>query len=83
MLTAKVLLLMFAVTGIAATGASGMYTETPPLTKAIEIHEDHLGSDSTLPAQAIKGQQNAYDHLMKNWEKWAIKNHTWMFGEYD
>ena len=74
---AKVLFLALAVTGVSATGVATVVVQTP-LTNAIEIHEDHLGADSTLPQQAMKGQQTAYDHLMKNQERWLAKNHTWM-----
>jgi len=72
---------MFAVTGIATTGASGTYVEMP-MSKAIEVHEDHLSStDSPLPITAMKGQQMSYDHLMMNLVKWIAKNHTWNPGE--
>ena len=77
----KVLFLMSAVLGVAATGAAGVNADAP-MSKAIDIHEDHLGADTTLPDQAIKGQQTAYDHLMKNLEKWIAKNHTWMPGDH-
>lgn len=73
----KMLLLAFAVMGVAATGASGAVIETP-LSRAIEIHEEHLGEDSKLPAQAIKGQQTAYDHIVKSWENWLAKNSSRM-----
>jgi len=77
LVAAKLLLLSFSVMGIAGTGATGMVLQTP-LSNAIEIHEDHLGVNTTLPLPAIKGQQMAYDHLMKNNERWIAKNHTWM-----
>jgi len=78
----KVLFLAFAVTGVAATGVATGVVQTP-LTNAIEIHEDHLGANSTLPDQAIKGQQNAYDHLIKNQDRWLAQNHTWMPDDHD
>ena len=76
---AKVLFLALAVTGVSASGVAMGAVQTP-LTNAIEIHEDHLGMDSPMPQQSTKGQQTAYDHLMKNQEKWLAKNHTWMPG---
>jgi len=76
---AKVLFLALAVTGVSVTGVAAGEIQTP-LTKAIEIHRDHLGADSTMPQQSVKGQQNAYDHLMMNQDKWIAKNHTWMPG---
>ena len=74
--TVKVLFLALAVTGVSVTGVAAGETQTP-LTKAIGIHEDHLGADSTMPQQAIKGQQNALDHLNMNEDKWVAMNHTW------
>ncbi len=60
-------------------GAGGMgivaEMEMVPLEKAIEIHEDNLGQDSTMPDQCRKGQQNALDHLRWNQERW-IANHA-------
>ena len=79
---AKVLFLALAVTGVSATGVATGMVQTP-LTNAIEIHEEHLGTGSTLPDQAVKGQQTAYDHLMKNQERWLAKNHTWMPDDHD
>ncbi len=74
---AKVLVLALAVTGVSATGVATGVVQTP-LLKAIDIHEDHMGANSTLPQQAMKGQQNALDHLMKNQERWVAGNHTWV-----
>ena len=74
---AKLLFLTFGVMGVAGTGVTGMNLETP-LSNAIEVHEDHLSANTTLPEQAIKGQQMAYDHLVKNLDRWLAKNHTWM-----
>ena len=71
--SAKILILTFAVIGIATTGATGV---DAPMKKAIQIHEDHLGTNSTMPDQAIKGQQNSYDRLMMAMEKWMAGNHT-------
>jgi hypothetical protein len=79
---AKVLFLALAMTGVSATGLATGVAHTP-MTKAIEIHKDHLGTNSTLPQQAMKGQQTAYDHLMKNQERWLAKNHTWMPDDHD
>jgi len=66
----KALMLTLAVAGVSVSGAvAGV-----PLTKAVDIHEDHLGPDSKLPEQAMKGQQNAYDHLIANQNRWT-ENH--------
>jgi len=65
---AKVLLLAFAVSGVAVTGAAA--TGHIPLEQAKQIHEKHLGPDSKLPEQAMKGQQNAYDNIVANQDRW-------------
>jgi len=80
--TAKVLFLALAVTGVSATGVATTVVQTP-LSHAIDIHEDHLGANTTLPSQAMKGQQNALDHLMKNQERWLANNHSWMPDDDD
>lgn len=73
LVTAKVLLVALALTGVAGAGvATGM----TPLTKAIDIHEKHLGQNSTMPDQSRHGQQNALDHLLHNQESWLSKNVT-------
>jgi hypothetical protein len=61
----KALVLALAVTGLASAGVVAT-----PLNKAIDIHKNHLGPDSKLPENAMKGQQNALDHLMKNQARW-------------
>lgn len=76
---AKVLMLALAVTGVSAAGVATGAIQTP-LSKAIDIHEDHMGANSTLPQKAMKGQQNALDHLMKNQDRWIAGNHTWVPG---
>lgn len=69
----KVLFVALALTGVAGTGvATGMV----PLTKAIDIHEKHLGQNSTMPDQSRQGQQNALNHLMENQERWLSRNVT-------
>lgn len=66
----KALVMTLAVAGVGvSTVAAGV-----PLMKAIEVHENHLGPDSELPEQAMKGQQNAYDHLVANQNRW-IEDH--------
>ena len=73
---AKALVLAFvAVTGVGATGVASGAIDIP-LQKAIDIHEDHLGQNSTMPEQSQKGQQNALDHLLENQEKWLARNIT-------
>jgi hypothetical protein len=62
---AKALVLALAITGVASAGVAAT-----PLTKAIEIHKNHLGQNSDLPAKAMPGQQNALDHLQRNQERW-------------
>jgi hypothetical protein len=74
LVSAKILFLTFAVVGVAATGAAAVDS---PMMKAIQIHESHLGADSTIPDQAVKGQQNSYDRLMMAQEKFLAGNHTW------
>ena len=70
---AKVLFVALALTGVAGAGvAAGMV----PLTKTIDIHEKHLGQNSTMPDQSMQGQQNALDHLMQNQDRWINKNMT-------
>ncbi len=68
---AKALVLALAITGVASAGAAAM-----PLTKAIDIHKNHLGPDSKLPAKATPGQQNALDHLQRNQERWLANEHA-------
>jgi hypothetical protein len=71
---AKALVLAFvAVTGVGATGVATGAIDIP-LQKAIDIHEDHLGENSTMPGQSQKGQQNALDHLLSNQEKWLASH---------
>ena len=73
---AKALVLAFvAVTGVGATGVVTGAIDVP-LQKAIDIHKDHLGANSTMPEQSQKGQQNALDHLLENQEKWLARNVT-------
>lgn len=72
LVSTKVLFLAFAVVGVAA-GAGAVNS---PMMKAIQIHEDHLGADSTMPDQAIQGQQNSLDRLMDAQERWLAGNHT-------
>ena len=72
---AKAVLLALAVTGLAATGVVAGVTHVP-LQKAIDIHKEHLGQNSTMPIQSRQGQQNAIDHLMENHERWMAKPHN-------
>lgn len=67
--TAKVLMVALALTGVAGTGVAAGVTHLP-MQKAIDIHQAHLGQNSTMPAQCVKGQQNALDHLMQNQERY-------------
>ena len=64
-------MLALAVTGLAGAGVAAL-----PMDKAIEIHKNHIGPDSKLPQQAMKGQNNSLDHLLKNQERWVAGNHT-------
>jgi hypothetical protein len=68
---AHALVLALAVTGLAGAGLAGL-----PMEKAIGMHKNQLGPDSKLPEQAMKGQQSALDHLLKNQERWVAGNHT-------
>ena len=72
---AKVLLLAFAVSGVAVTGAASGVVHIP-LMKAIDIHKNHLGQNSTMPEQSRHGQQNALDHLIENQQRWLSKPHN-------
>jgi hypothetical protein len=47
-----------------------------PLQHAIDIHKNHLGQNSTMPEQSMRGQQNALDHLMENQQRWLSKPHN-------
>lgn len=69
----KVVIVAFAVTGAAGSGVAASVVKIP-LENAIQVHEDHMGDDSTLPDQAMKGQQTALDHLRANQERW-LANH--------
>jgi len=72
---AKAALLALAVMGVAATGAVAGVVHVP-LQKAIDIHKEHLGQNSTMPEQSTPGQQNALDHLMENQQRWMAKPHN-------
>ena len=72
---AKVLILAFAVTGVAGTGVATGVVHMP-LQHAIDIHKNHLGQNSTMPEQSRHGQQNALDHLMENQQRWLAKPHN-------
>jgi hypothetical protein len=72
---AKAVLLALAVTGMAATGVAAGVVHVP-MQKAIDIHKEHLGQNSTMPDQSTQGQQNALDHLMENQQRWMSKPHN-------
>jgi hypothetical protein len=72
---AKVLILAFAVTGVAGTGIATGVVDMP-LQHAIDIHKNHLDQNSTMPEQSRHGQQNALDHLMENQQRWLSKPHN-------
>jgi len=73
---AKAMVLAFvAVTGVGATGVVAGVIDVP-MQKAIDIHKNHLGENSTMPDQSHKGQQNALDHLLSNADKWLSRNVT-------
>jgi len=73
---AKAIVLAFvAVTGVGATGVAAGAIDVP-MQKAIDIHQDHLGQNSTMPEQSHKGQQNSLDHLLSNADRWLSKNIT-------
>jgi len=71
---AKVLMVALALTGVAGTGVVAGVVHVP-MQKAIDIHKSHLGQNSTMPEQSIKGQQNALDHLLINQERF-LSNHN-------
>lgn len=73
---AKAIVLAFvAVAGVGATGVVAGAVHIP-MQKAIDIHKDHLGQNSTMPEQSHKGQQNALDHLLSNQEKWLASHNV-------
>jgi hypothetical protein len=72
---AKVLILAFAVTGVAGTGVATGVVHIP-LQHAIDIHKNHLDQNSTMPEQSRHGQQNALDHLMENQQRWLSNPHN-------
>lgn len=72
---AKAVLLALAVTCVAATGAVAGVVHVP-MQKAIDIHKEHLGQNSTMPLESKHGQQNALDHLMENRMRWMSKPHN-------
>ena len=72
---AKVLILAFAVTGVAGTGVATGVVHIP-LQHAIDIHKNHLGENSTMPEQCRNGQQNALNHLMENQQRWLSNPHN-------
>lgn len=70
----KALIFALVLTGAGGTGVvAGM--EKMPLERAIQIHEDNLGQNSTMPDKCLKGQQTALDHLRQNQERW-LANHV-------
>ena len=71
---AKVLMVALALTGVAGTGVVAGVVHVP-MQKAIDIHKSHLGQNSTMPEQSMKGQQNALDHLLINQERF-LSNHN-------
>ena len=72
LVSAKLLFMTLAVVGIAATGATGVDS---PMSKAIQVHEDHL-TDTTMPDKSYRGQQNSYDRLTMAQERWLAGNHA-------
>ena len=72
---AKVLILAFAVTGVAGTGVAAGVVHIP-LQNAIDIHKNHLDQNSNMPEQSRQGQQNALDHLMENQQRWLSNPHN-------
>jgi len=71
---AKVLMVALTLAGVGGTGVAVGVVHAP-MQKAIDIHKSHLGQNSTMPEQSMKGQQNALDHLLSNQEKF-LSNHN-------
>jgi len=69
----KVVIVALAVTCAAGSGVTASAVKIP-LDNAIQVHEDHMGDESTLPHQAMKGQQTAIDHQRAAQERW-LANH--------
>ena len=78
--TMKAVMLALVVTAAAGTTAVAAGVDLP-LQKAIDIHRDHLGDNSTMPEKSIKGQQNALDHLLLNQERWVANQQN--MTQYD
>jgi hypothetical protein len=71
---AKAFLVVFAVSGIAMTGAGAAGIVQLPMERAIENHLDHLMSDSPMPDRSSHGQQTSLDQLRLNQERWIAKH---------
>jgi hypothetical protein len=68
---AKLVMLALSLTAVGAVAATNL-----PMTKAIDVHNDHLMDPSKLPEGGQAGNQNALDHLMQNQERWIVNNNT-------
>ena len=68
---AKLVMLALSLTAVGAVAATNL-----PMTKAIDVHNDHLMDPSMLPEGGQAGNQNALDHLMQNQERWIVNNNT-------
>ncbi len=72
---AKVLIVALALTGAVGGGVAAGAVHVP-MQKAIDIHKEHLGANSTMPEQSKHGQQNSLDHLLSNQEKWLASHNV-------
>jgi hypothetical protein len=66
---AKLVMLALSLTAVGAVAATSL-----PMTKAIDVHNDHLMDPSKLPEGGQAGNQNALNHLMQNLERWIVNN---------
>jgi len=70
---AKVLMVALALTGVGGTGMAAGVVHVP-MQKAIDIHNSHLGRNSTMPEQSQNGQHNSLYHLLLNQQRF-LSNH--------
>jgi hypothetical protein len=74
---AKVMIVALALMGVAGTGVvAGL--ANGPLQKPIDIHQSHLGQNTTMPERSQNGQQNALNHLLENQDRLSSRNVTLM-----
>lgn len=68
--------IVLALVAVGGIGTAGVVASDVHLQNAIDIHNGHLGENSTMPDQSHKGQQNALDHLVDNQGKWLASHNA-------